>query len=157
MEIFRILVSVGFLIIIGCSQSINRTTSYYENEYFIIDKKPQNIKYNELLGNKIISENADSLFKGEKISPLGNSYNDDSGIYLKLKPNKSQLIFLFNLNTFESEPIFKGEILLKPVKINKEIKIKRKELEKLFDPGLYRLVIVENNLPVLNFKMWLLY
>ncbi len=159
MEIFRILTKnkIIYLLIafslVGCYSKIHRQKPcIYENEKYLISRCANSLDYAQLLSDTTISTNGEHLYKGRKITPYGDIYNDETGIFLTKHPKKKVEIILF-----KNKMQFAGKVTLKGTKSQKEIKVEKSDLQKIFEPEKYKIYILENNIPILKYDLLLIY
>jgi hypothetical protein len=50
-----------------------------------------------------------------------------------------------------------GKVLLKDTELSKEIKVRKGDMQKVFPPGMYKIYILENEIPILKYNLFLLY
>jgi hypothetical protein len=109
------------------------------------------LSFTELLSDTSISTDGEYLFKGKRITPFGDNYNDETGIYLAKHHKKKVEILLFNRKKYV------GKVLLKDTELSKEIKVRKGDMQKVFPPGMYKIYILENEIPILKYNLFLLY
>ena len=159
MELFKILRYILFalIFIICCSHQFSNTkVRDFENKYYIISREVGQDDYQQYLNDTTISTDGAHLYKGRKITPFSDNFNDDTGIYLNVNPNERVEIILFMAGKDETYN-YAGKVIIKMVANPQEIKVEKSDLEKVLKPSLYKILIIKNNIPMQSYFLFLIY
>ncbi|MGD8780276.1 MAG: hypothetical protein PVH88_15080 [Ignavibacteria bacterium] len=157
MELFRILMFLYcFVLLISCSASLKQEKLFkYDFGKYIVTREKTN-SYDYLLEDSTISQEGDFLFKGKSNSPFGEKFNDDSGIYLPVEKNTNYEIVFFN--KVKNKWDYYGLVIIPKINLERNmIKILKENLQKIFDPNIYLIVIIKGNNPILKYYVSVIY
>lgn len=164
MAIYKILAKICFVTVlfsVNCAStnkiriSNEKNRNFFSTDLYTISSDSSIGDYFVTLTDTTISNNGAYLFKGYSNNPIGSRYNDESGIHLNYKSNSNLKVIFFEFENNKHN--YAGKVNVKKGDKNQIIKIKRLDLQKVFDPGLYKFIIVENDVAILRYYIYLIY